>query len=298
MTVICCASNVCVFLPISPLMSPVLPTAAKSARCHSERLCCRHRVVDGVHLRVEDDEIGVLRLGNRRHDPDRVKPWNAGHDEPGSSQTQEFPAAAANLRHHVLLPHRCAAVVRSQRENGGQPIRCGRGHRVRIALSDMVRAMNRTDIRKRTARRCRTRRCSWSVRVAGHAQRARPFDVQRSDDRRHPARHPEQAHHHRRGRRAVSETDQGLQRHVRQRAAGHPRAGDDHPARRTDQRAVDAQPAAGGARAVGLRRAQGAQPHRPRGQRRRHARCARNRGGPGPRSSRAPAGSSARCTAS
>ena len=117
-----------------PLDVAGLADRDESARRHSERLCCRHRVVDGVDLRVEDDEIGVLGLGGRCRDTDRVKPWNAGHGESGSSQTQEFPAAAANLRHHVLLHHRCAVVVRSQRENGGQPIRTGDG-RLRASLA-------------------------------------------------------------------------------------------------------------------------------------------------------------------
>ena len=70
---------------------------------------------------------------------------------------------------------------------------------------------------------------------------------------------------------------------VRQRAARNPRAGDDDPACRADQCAVDAQSEAGGARTMGLRRAEGAQPHGSRGRRRRHARRARNRGRPGPR---------------
>jgi hypothetical protein len=34
---------------------------------------------------------------------------------PAPGQIQKFPAAAVNLRHHVLLPYRCSVVVR--REN-------------------------------------------------------------------------------------------------------------------------------------------------------------------------------------
>ena len=48
-----------------------------------------------------------------------------------------------------------------------------------------------------------------------------------SHHRGDPARDSQQADHHRRCRRAVSEAHPGVQRHLRQRAAGHPRSGHD-----------------------------------------------------------------------
>ena len=72
------------------------------------------------------------------------------------------------------------------------------------------------------------------------------------------------ADHDGRSRRAVPEAHQGLQRHLRERAAGHPRSDHDDSACRTAQCAVDAQSAAGRAQDLGLRRSQGAKPDRSR----------------------------------
>ena len=81
------------------------------------------------HVRASIENQSLVQVGDstrpdrgRCRDADRVKPWNAGPGEPGSSQTQEFPGGCGESSSSVLLPHRCAVVVRSQRENGGQPI--------------------------------------------------------------------------------------------------------------------------------------------------------------------------------
>ena len=127
--------------------------------------------------------------------------------------------------------------------------------------------------------------------------RGRELQDRRSHDRRHPGGDPASPDHHDRRGQALPRADQGLQRDLRERAAGHPRADHDDPARGQGQRAHDPQPAAEAPRRLGLRRAQGAQPD---GRRRTPTRGCPTRSRP-PRgwtsSSLAAAASPARCTA-
>ena len=99
-----------VLLPASALISAVLPTADEPARLHRERFRRRHRGVDGVDLRVEDDEVGVARVdpggcsrssglrrgGGRGADPRRA---DRAHD-PGTREAHELSTVMA-------LRHRC-----------------------------------------------------------------------------------------------------------------------------------------------------------------------------------------------
>ena len=91
---------------------------------------------------------------------------------------------------------------------------------------------------------------------------------------------------------ALSGAHQGLQRHLREAARRHLGPDRDDSERRSDQRAVHAEPAPRRAEEQGLRRAQGAQHDGQRRQRSEHAGCARNRRRSSTPSSRAPASSS------
>ena len=118
--VICFASKVCVALADERLRFCCAPYVDEPSTLDRKGLGLRHAGIDGVDLGIENDEIGVTRIGVRALCFSECVPAEkAACGQAG--QTQEFPTTVTVFAHRFSSP---SAMLRRCYVNQRQPPSC------------------------------------------------------------------------------------------------------------------------------------------------------------------------------